>query len=129
MNFKPPPPPPPPPPASLSKPPPPPPPPPPIAGNPSKPPVAGLGASAVAPPHLGSLRAQLPPLAVPALPPVWQSRVRVSVKASARDANLLVVRPLHEGQPLPAGTREAILVLVDGDEDRPNRSGATEGSP
>jgi len=36
---------------------------------------------------------------------------RVSVKASVRDPNLLVVRPLGEGESAPAGTREAFLVM------------------
>jgi hypothetical protein len=53
---------------------------------------------------------------VPALPPVWQSKLRVSVKASARDPNLLVVRPLPEGQRPPPGTHVAHLVLVEGEE-------------
>jgi hypothetical protein len=48
--------------------------------------------------------------------------VRVSFKTSARDANLIVARPLAEGQELPPGTREALLVLVDPGE-------AVAGSP
>jgi hypothetical protein len=39
--------------------------------------------------------------------------VRVSVKVSVRDPNLIVARPLADGQEAPAGTREAFLVLVD----------------
>jgi hypothetical protein len=37
----------------------------------------------------------------------------VSVKTSVRDPDLLVVRPLAEGQPPPPGTREAFLVMVE----------------
>jgi hypothetical protein len=44
--------------------------------------------------------------------PVW----RVSVKRSARDDNLYVVRKLAEGQAPPPGSHEALLVLVDPDE-------------
>jgi hypothetical protein len=42
-----------------------------------------------------------------------QRQMRVSVKASVRDPSLIVARPLADGQELPAGTREALLVLVD----------------
>jgi hypothetical protein len=45
-------------------------------------------------------------------PPVSEARRRVSVKMSARDPNLLVVRPLADGQSPPPGTREAFLVMV-----------------
>jgi hypothetical protein len=37
----------------------------------------------------------------------------VSIKVSARDPGLYIARPLADGQELPAGTREAMLVLVD----------------
>jgi hypothetical protein len=40
-------------------------------------------------------------------------RVRVSVRVSARDGTLLVVRPLADGESPPAGTREAYLVMVE----------------
>jgi hypothetical protein len=66
------------------------------------------------------------PIQAPVLAPVWQSRLRVSVKASSRDPNLLVVRPLPEGQGPPPGAREAILVLVDGEGERPSRAHAPE---
>jgi hypothetical protein len=46
-------------------------------------------------------------LSVPAGTPI-----RVSVKASARDPDLLVVRVLPEGRPVPPGTREASLILA-----------------
>lgn len=46
-------------------------------------------------------------------PPQSELRRRVSVKISARDPDLLVVRPLADGEPAPAGTREAFLVLTD----------------
>ena len=40
-------------------------------------------------------------------------RRRVSVKVSARDPDLLVVRPLADGEAAPAGAHEAFLVMVD----------------
>jgi hypothetical protein len=111
MNSKPP----PPPPTAMSKPPP----PLPHSAHPSvRPPPPPPGGSVV--PPLGSVRPS--PSAVhvqvqaPALPSVWQSRQRVSVRASARDPNLLVVRPLPEGQRPPPGTHVAHLVLVEGEE-------------
>jgi hypothetical protein len=41
--------------------------------------------------------------------------VRVSVKRSARDDGLYVVRRIPAGKVLPAGSREAILVLPEAD--------------
>jgi hypothetical protein len=41
------------------------------------------------------------------------TRLRVSVRTSARDATLLVVRPLAESEALPPGTREAFLVMSE----------------
>jgi len=38
------------------------------------------------------------------------------VKTSVRDPSLLVVRPLADGQSLPAGTREAFLVMSARDD-------------
>jgi hypothetical protein len=110
MNSKPP----PPPPTAMSKP------PPPLphsthaSARPPPPPPGGSAA-----PPLGSVRpspavhVQVP---APPLPPVWQSKLRVSVKASARDPNLLVVRPLPEGQRPPPGTHVAHILLVEGEE-------------
>lgn len=40
------------------------------------------------------------------------TRLRVSVKTSVRDPNLLLLRPLPEGQSPPVGTREGFLVLA-----------------
>jgi hypothetical protein len=40
-------------------------------------------------------------------------RMRVSVRTSARDPALMVLRPLADGQTAPAGTREGFLVLAD----------------
>jgi hypothetical protein len=61
--------------------------------------VADLG-TASAPPPARSTR------------PAGEHRRRVFVKTSARDPNLLVVRPLAEGQHAPLGTREAFLVMA-----------------
>lgn len=47
--------------------------------------------------------------------PVTQREVRVSVKRSALDESLFVVRPLAPGAQVPAGTREAVLVFSDVD--------------
>lgn len=41
--------------------------------------------------------------------------VRVSVKRSARDDSLYVIRKIVAGKPLPHGAREAILVLPEVD--------------
>ena len=43
--------------------------------------------------------------------------LRVSIKRSARDDNLFVARRLAAGKAPPLGTREALLVLVEGDGD------------
>lgn len=109
------------------------------------PPSAALAAASRAPSHVPPAAAsKAPARATP--PPVSQttagasvatevssaaphprgSRIRVSVKTSVRDPNLLIVRPLSEGQALPPGTREGSLVLVGDEADA--RSSAN-GSP
>ena len=61
----------------------------------------------------------VPPPAPPPLKSIERSptpievRRRVSVKVSVRDPDLIVVRPLADGEAAPAGTREAFLVMVD----------------
>ena len=50
-------------------------------------------------------------------------RVRVSVRTSARDGTLLVVRTLAEGQTPPPGTREAFLVMTESATDAPYAKG------
>jgi hypothetical protein len=45
--------------------------------------------------------------------PGGESRIRVSVKVSVRDATLILARPLRDGEPAPPGTREGFLVLVE----------------
>lgn len=47
--------------------------------------------------------------------PVEAREVRVSVKRSALDEGLFVVRPLAPGAKAPAGSREALLVFSDKD--------------
>lgn len=61
------------------------------------------------------------------VPPPSQVRMHVSVKASVRDPNLFVVRPLAEGQAPPPGTRVAYLLLGDGDVEllRPSNGSGT----
>jgi hypothetical protein len=54
------------------------------------------------------------PLAAPVGPK--ETRVRVSLRTSLSDGDLLVVRMLPEGQPVPPGTREAHLVMVEATE-------------
>lgn len=54
--------------------------------------------------------------------PSNEKRLRVSVRTSARDASLFVVRPLAEGQSAPPGTREAYLVMVEAEQ-----AGSTRG--
>jgi hypothetical protein len=49
--------------------------------------------------------------------------VRVSIKRSARDGDLLVVRKLEAGKPLPPGRTEAYLVLSDPADDPFGQSG------
>jgi hypothetical protein len=81
-------------------------PPPPASGSAPKPtslPRASTPVSKPAPP---------PPSHRPPIPS--PGRVRVSVRTSARDPSLLVVRPLAPGQALPEGAREAFLVMADG---------------
>jgi hypothetical protein len=62
------------------------------------------------------------PTVLPALAPVRppemtnpEVRVRVSVKTSVRDPQLLVVRRLADGESPPPGAREAWLVLPEGE--------------
>jgi hypothetical protein len=50
--------------------------------------------------------------------------IRVSIKRSARDPSLLVVRRLSAEQPLPAGTSEALLVIAASDQDPFSRPGS-----
>ena len=45
--------------------------------------------------------------------PGQETRIRVSVKLSVRDPNLVLARPLREGEAAPPGTREAFLVLTE----------------
>jgi hypothetical protein len=55
-----------------------------------------------------------------------ETRLRVSVKLSVRDPNLLLARPLREGEAPPPGTRAAVLVLCDpAVEPEPRNGGAS----
>jgi hypothetical protein len=68
-----------------------------------------------------------PPQSMGSAPPAAEVRRRVSVKVSARDPSLLVVRPLAESESAPPGTREAFLIMVDtsvGAADASSRGGA-----
>jgi hypothetical protein len=67
-------------------------------------------APSATPPPLPSKRPPKSPLP----PPVAaETRLRVSVRTSARDPGLLIVRELPEGQAPPAGAREAFLVMAE----------------
>jgi hypothetical protein len=66
----------------------------------------------------------LPAMRTPSLPKAEsitddraERRVRVSVRVSARDPDLLVVRKLDDGAPVPMGAREAFLVLSFGSDE------------
>jgi hypothetical protein len=93
------------------------------------PPLPPSRAVASRPPLAGAARTNPPPQVsgrdgTPASPQrdqVSELRLHVSVKTSVRDPNLLIVRPLAEGQRPPPGTREAFLVLLD-TEGAPNTS-------
>jgi hypothetical protein len=89
-------------------------PPPPISGalpRTSTLPPPPLPSRAVPKPQALPLRP--PPQSLESAPPATEVRRRVSVKLSVRDPDLLVVRPLADGESAPTGTREALLVMVD----------------
>ena len=54
-----------------------------------------------------------PAASVRTVPARADERIRVSVKTSVRDPQLLLLRPLPEGQRAPTGTREGFLVLAE----------------
>ncbi|HEY4015519.1 MAG TPA: hypothetical protein VGM06_19380 [Polyangiaceae bacterium] len=91
---------------------------------PSEAPVIPGASRPPAVPHMPHLAAV--PIATAAHPQAWgrDVRMRVSVRTSARDPALMVLRPLADGQMAPAGTREGFLVLaeVEGDP-RPTSNG------
>jgi hypothetical protein len=86
------------------------------ASKPPGVPVTGE-AGAVAPPVVAA-----PPVAAQ---PGQETRLRVSVKLSVRDPNLLLARPLAEGDAAPPGTRAAVLVLIEPAVDAESRSGGS----
>jgi hypothetical protein len=47
---------------------------------------------------------------------IWYG-LRVAVEPSPRDPNMLIVRRLDARQPAPAGTREALIVVLDSGAD------------
>jgi len=47
---------------------------------------------------------------------IWYG-LRVAVEPSPRDPNLFVVRRLEAKQPVPAGSREALIVVLDSGAD------------
>jgi hypothetical protein len=69
------------------------------------------------PPPLPSKRAVAPPtkpgVPVPEPSSPREMRARVSVRMSARDPNLFVVRQLAEGEAAPPGTHEAFLIISE----------------
>jgi hypothetical protein len=80
------------------------------------PPVASVPPASAAP--AGPAHAVAPPVVQPG----QETRLRVSVKLSVRDPNLLIARPLREGEAPPPGTRAAVLVLV---EPEPSNGGSS----
>ena len=78
------------------------------------PPPTPAAATPAAPPAAPATSKAPPPTpAAPATPAATKSdaseRLRVSVKSSVRDPELFLVRVLKNGQPVPAGCREAFL--------------------
>ncbi len=72
----------------------------------------------------------------PAIAPVLPAKLRVAVKSSVRDATLLLVRALADGEAPPLGASEAFLVRVEHGADAPpdathraahDRNGSAEG--
>jgi hypothetical protein len=49
-------------------------------------------------------------------PDVWHA-LRVSVKRSARDPSLFILRRLEDGKSPPPGTKEALIVVVESQAD------------
>jgi WAS/WASL-interacting protein len=120
------------------------PPPPPVSPSavPSQPPAGGHAPS-MAPPHAPPSTAPQAPSQAP--PPVQtngpvhaayasgpsphaETRFRVAVKLSARDPNLLLARPLREGEAAPPGTRAAYLLLVEAEGDTAKASHGGNGA-
>jgi hypothetical protein len=94
-----------------------PPPPPPLRSTKPAVPTSSVAPAAAASAHAP---AAVAPVSVPPVAPApvaagpgQETRLRVSVKLSVRDPNLLIARPLGVGEPPPPGTREALLILVE----------------
>ncbi|HEX8792349.1 MAG TPA: hypothetical protein VF765_15450 [Polyangiaceae bacterium] len=77
------------------------------------PPPAPAPAPVVAAPAAAPAPSPAPLKSFERTPTPIEVRRRVSVKVSVRDPDLIVVRPLADGENAPAGTREAFLVMVD----------------
>jgi protein transport protein SEC24 len=90
-----------------------PPPPPPLRSAKPAAPTSSIAPAAHAPAAMAPV--SVPPVAQApvAAAPGQETRLRVSVKLSVRDPNLLIARPLGAGEPPPPGTREALLILVE----------------
>jgi hypothetical protein len=88
---------------------------------PPRPPGPSSRAVAAAPAPLASQPTVPQPNSLPAFL-AHPARVHVSVKVSVRDPNLLLVRPLQEGQRAPAGTYEAFLELTAPRVDEPGHA-------
>lgn len=90
--------------------------------------VAPAAAPSTAPapaPHMAPVPASSmapAPAPVHAPAPGQETRLRVSVKLSVRDPNLVIARPLAAGEPAPPGTREAMLILIEPAADGSNPS-------
>jgi hypothetical protein len=80
----------------------------------------------------GQARAQSPQQQAPAASAaggaeVWHA-LRVSVEPSVRDPSLYIVRRLEADKPVPHGTREAFLVVVESSADLLALSRGGQGS-
>jgi hypothetical protein len=99
----------------------------PAEGASARPPPAAIGTPAPAPPRPTAATAPVDAVPSKSVPTPRDQRIRVSVKTSVRDPELLLLRPLREGQRAPTGTREGFLILPEveaGDHSHANGGGA-----
>jgi hypothetical protein len=85
----------------------------PIPSPPLSRPSPPSSAASRPPPSRPSPSVRPPSLAPAALGPRTRQALRVAVEPSADDRGLLLVRPLAEDEPVPAGAHEAILTALE----------------
>jgi hypothetical protein len=105
------------------------------SARPAPPPLPARSAPSRAPGRSLSTpasRAQASIAPLPVVPAAFMvpagTSLRVSVKVSARDPELLVVRLLPEGRPPPPGAREGTLVLAEEEADAHGHANGAKGS-